>query len=824
MIIKKYTTNHRIVDRDEDICQLVKRLHAAESSQVHVVYSKTGYGKSSFSTKLIQESFFSDWEIVQVVTMPQNVATNVQEGDYLDLVFTAMRKHFSSEEHKELSFENYISKGKNKMIKRESLNTAIDTISSVKLSERPISKLFALLIKRWLKAGIYNPYIIINDQSPIARSVKSDYIHNVFEQARILLIIENIQNIDNTSYKYLLDWINDTKDKKHAFLFEYTISDEVSIDRMKDFCRAFSKTGAETYEEELSKMPLEYIADVIESQVEDRPSDIRFTVEAQNHYNQYSDGNLWELINYARMYEGHKQQSELQTPTLSSLRNLSNEAKYIISILVCHSGIISKSVLEYIWYNCFLSEFNDSLTMIYAELYEACMICALQSISDEQIAISHASIIDVWRTYGSNFIVIDKEVGKRLTMFYRDNYYGDIHIVEKQIAWQMLICLYAEHQPKEIMQLLDDFTVNLMKNISRESTWRYLELLIKNTQHNISKLQDVYFKILQICRNASLFEEGYLCIELMERYIDIEQNSALFLHKLSYLSILDKHNVVIELYEKALHTFEIYSSVWIKMKLAVLNSYIALGDKATCLKIDKELKRTPAFKLQPEYAIYLRLTNIYAKPSKAVHDAKKSIKLFRASGNRRQEGKSLITYSKLLSSLGKHKKAIRMIIQAKELLSEYNEGMSCIYNNLAGYLLLLGKHGQDVWAYLDIAELYSVSTYDKLSVILNKLAWCYENNSYIRLDLLENRALDLIELEPTLLIHCTIFYNLYVVMEKAGIKHKADEYYRCAVALKNHCSFVKARIDGVTRKTRYLKPRLKKPYHICYLSYWMFDL
>lgn len=430
----------------------------------------------------------------------------------------------------------------------------------------------------------------------------------------------------------------------------------------------------------------------------------------------------------------------------------------------------------------------------------------------------------MWQTNSSNFSAIDRDVSRRLTSFYNENYYGSLIVVGKVYAWQMLIRIYAVYEPEKIMELLDDFKSNLMKTISRQNTSIYLELLIKHTKMNITELQDIYFKMLKIYRSASLYEEGYSCIELMEHYIDIWQNDELLLNKLSYLSILDKHDAVIELYKIALKNIEKHSSTWIKLKLLVLNSFIALGDKNSCLSIDRELTRMRKFKLHPEYAIYLRLTNIYKKPSQAVYDAKKSIKLFRKKKEWKQEGKSYITYSKLLSSLGKHQKAIKMIKIAEELLSEYNEGMSCIYNNLASYLLLSGNHGKEVWDYLDIAEIYSVSTYDKLSVVLNKLAWCYENNSFIRLDLLENKALELIKLEPTLLIHCTTYYNLYVVMEKAGIKSKADKYYLCAEKLKDKCSFVRARIDGVTHDTRYLKPRLKKPYHICYLSFWLFDL
>lgn len=823
MIIKNYTENYEIVDREDDIQQLKSIMEVARSSQVHIVYAKTGYGKSSFSIKLSREELFSDWDVIRIITMPKNVIPNVQEGDYLDFIFTKVNKYFSKKS-KDLSFEYYISNGGNKMIEKIALNATVDTIANIKLSENPLIKLFALLFKRWLKIDTFDPYSIINDNSPITRSIKADYVRYIFNRSRILLTIENIQNIDNTSYKYLLDWVNDTKDKKHVFLFEYTVSDESDLEKMKDFLKSFSKTGVQVFESELERMPSKYIADIIESQLEEHSPDIHFVVKAQNHYKQYSNGNLWDLIDYARNYSTEEQQAESHAPTLHNLQNLSCEAQYIISILIYHSGIISKKNFEYIWLNYFSNSSPLILEKIYLELYTSCTIKFLCDEFSEHIAISHASIIDVWQTNGFDFIAIDRETSKRLVQFYLDNYSGNLHLAEKQFSWQMLIRIYATHEPKKIMELLDDFKSNLMKNISRENTWNYLELLIKHTKENILGFRNAYLKILQICRSASLFKEGYSCVKLMESCIDIWHDEELLLHKLLYLSILDEHYTVIELYKEAIKNKEKYSPIWIRLKLLVLNSYIALGNKSSCLKIDDELTQMHDFKSQPEYAIYLRLTNIYKKPSCAVHDAKKSIRLFHERGDKKQEGKSYITYSKLLSSLGNHKKAIAMIKRAEELLAEYNEGMSCIYNNLAGYLLMLGKHGQEVWDYLDIAEIYSVSTYDKLSVTLNKLAWCYENNSFIQLDFLENRALELIKMEPTRLIHCTTFYNLYIAMKKAGMKDKADKYYSYAMELKEHCSFIKARIDGLTRKNRYLKPRLRRPYHICYLSFWLYDL
>lgn len=824
MKIKNYTTKECIIDREDDVKLLINHLEGAIKTQVHVVFAKTGFGKSFFTTKLAQENQFSNWDIIRIIPIPKNIDTNVPEGTYLNLTFESMMKHFKEMGHKKLFFESYLINGHNKLLEKIALDEMFNEISTIETINNALPKLINIESKRRLRTGVFNPYMIINDDSPIARSIKSDYIRFLFEQARILLIVENIQNIDDISLKFFLDWINDTKDRKHGFIFEYTISEFHKINEMKFFKNTIIKTGAEVFGCELEKMPVEYIADIIDSQLDAHPSDIHFTIEAQQHYEEISNGNLWDLMDFARVYDEKEEANEITEPTLSILNNLSKEAQYLVSILDCHSGTIYKNLLEHIWLNYFSNKSKSFFDTKCFELIRSHTISILSTEISDKITISHASILDVWQENRSTFISINRETYKRLERFYEKNYKGDIHIVSKQFAWQMMARIYANTSPDKIIDLINDFKLNIMRTISRSNTWNYLKMLIDATKDNISKLEDAYFQILRICCSASLYNEGFYCIGLMEQHINIEKNDNLLLNKLLYLSILDEHNAAIELYKKALRNNEINQKTLIKLKLLILNSYIALGDRKSCLKIDSELNHIRGFRHQPEYAIYLRLTNIYSIPSHAVKDAKKSVNLFCKQGDHIQEGKSYITYSKLLSSLGKHKKAIKMIKIAEQLLDNLNEGLSCIYNNLAAYHLLSGEYGPEVWNYLDIAEIYSISTYDKLSVIQNKLAWCFENNSFIRLDLLENRALELIELEPSQFLQCTTLYNLYVTMKKAGKHDKANIYYLRVLSLKDKCSYVRARIDGITWKTRYIKPRIKKPYHVCYLSFWVFDL
>lgn len=821
MKIYRIKTNPGIVDRDGDVGQIVKLFQKADTTQVHIIYAETGYGKSSFVTKLTKDRFFSDWNIIYVKSQPQTINNDVPEGHYLELIFTAFRDYFNLQGHSKFLFDNY-QVGKNKLMKEMFLNQSIELLLSANSWKDLILKGGGIGLKRALKIGDFSMQNIINNISPTARCIKADYIRYLFSKCHILLVVDNIQNIDKTSLSYLIEWINETKDKKQGFILEYTISDIYSTDSLKGFQQELSYTKAEISLCKLEKMSKEYIPGLLEAQFDDHPADIHFITDAVKYYEDHSKGNLRDFIDYVRIYDDHKDDSERTSPTLINLKSLSPEALYIVSILCYHSGCLDKKVFYVIWTGNFSSK-ND-LEQLFAELISKQIICFETSGDNEVIALTHASILDVYKENLSEFSYIAKDACDRLSYFYEKVYNGSITVVSKEAAWQSLVYLYSIYDPEKIARLLSDFQTNALRNISREITWRYLKKLIDCTQNNIPRYKDIYFQILRICRTASLHEEGYSCITLMESSIDIQTDDELLLFKLVYLSILDRHDVVIREYRNVLPRIEKNSHTWIKLKLLVLNSFIALNDKNACNEIDADMKRIPGFKNYDEYPFYLRLTNIYTKPVQAAKNAKKSIKIFLHNDDNIQAGKSCITYSKLLSSLGKQEKAIEIIMQARSLLENSNQGTTCIYNNLAGYMLLSDKFDDSVWDYLNIAAQHSVTTYDKLSVIINKLAWCYENDAFVRLDLLENQALELINKEPSRLMHCTAYYNLSVAYRKARKVEEADMYYQKAVSLKDMCSCIKARIDGITFKTRHLVHRIKKPYHICYLSFWLFDL
>lgn len=268
---------------------------------------------------------------------------------------------------------------------------------------------------------------------------------------------------------------------------EYTISDGYSLDSVKNLQREISIAEVDVHLCRLEKMCDEYIADLLEAQLNVHSPDIHFVINAKKHYKDYSEGNLWDLIDYARMYDDHTENGELTSPTLLNLKNLSQESQYIVSILYYHSGRINKKVFYNIWTSEFSNSEND-LDKLFLELVTNQVICTKTNGDNEQISFMHASILDAYKENLSDFVDIDKDVYKRLSLFYAKVYEGTVTVVSKEAAWQILVKIYSVNNPEKIMGLLTDFQTNTLRNISRDSTWHYLNKLIAFVNKKLSHL------------------------------------------------------------------------------------------------------------------------------------------------------------------------------------------------------------------------------------------------------------------------------------------------------------------------------------------------
>lgn len=275
-----------------------------------------------------------------------------------------------------------------------------------------------------------------------------------------------------------------------------------------------------------------------------------------------------------------------------------------------------------------------------------------------------------------------------------------------------------------------------------------------------------------------LYANGYEILCYLENSGQLSESKLLFLHKLLYLSALDQHETVVELFENIKPEISLESRIGLNMMLACLSSYRYTGQITECLKIHKKILATPIYKTYDEYAIFLRLTNIYLPNKKALKYAKQSVELLDKHYNVYQKGKSQITYAKLLAGLGKNDKALNVLRKAEESLKNHAIRGNILWIDEADILMDQGIHDDYVWDLLQKSEFTAVIPYDKLAIIIVKLAWCYENDQFAKANLLIERGQNLIPLEPDHHIHALFYYNAYAVLNKSGETERSQIYYK----------------------------------------------
>lgn len=813
-----------LVNRDAEIEKLLHTIEK-EVAEVDILYSRSGIGKSSLVKKLIfQLSEENIPNVILIKTLSHNVCSASREWLYIDFIFDAFNKHF--EASGAWSFQSFLSSGRsdiiNKQMYEHRMNRACN-ISSIKKFFLDSVLSFAAKAQNLYA---YNPYKISADNSMRARIIKAQYIEFILLTQRIIFMIDNVQNIDSTSFKFFLDWVNEAKGKKHYFLLQYTVTETTDLTALSELYEQISDTGICVKTIELANMPSNYVADIIENQITDKPTSIRFNLDALQHYETRSNGNLRELLDYVRRYKiihGETQRHREFNSTVELMLALTPEAKSILAILVFSGGEVPKDVLTTIW-----NEYFDGgeISPILQELKSSRIID--DKTKPKNIVIDHASIITEWDSHIELFNGIDRMVYNRLELICVRILQDFTEPEDKKIAnyeaWQYLLHMYAKREPSKIMNLLEDLEAGLVSNLSAKNVWHYIKLLIQHTESELDKYKAVYYKLLSILYKLELFHEGMECLKKMEQKLPLTKNHLLILYKINFLTGLDQFNEAIALYQWASGFITEDDSIWYHLQLCILCSYRSINDIQQCKKIGKQVKTLKNWREKPEYAYYLRLMNIYLPNSAAIRHAYQSAKWFKLHGDSYQAGKSYITYSKLLASVGSYRKAIKVSQVAQKLLNQKMETSHFLCSNLAAYKLLRGERGIDIWQLLCQAELSASVPYSYLAIIVNKLAWCYENKDFNKIDFITNSAKKLLTMEPDEHIHALYYYNMHLISNIRHDEFMSKYYFKKAYELQDKCRFIAARISGVDKHRREIRCRLKRPWHVCFLSFWTYDL
>lgn len=807
-----------IVDREVESDDIVETIGLNwDKKTVHYIWAETAIGKTSLITKVIEKYDNSDCDIIRIKTKPYNNDNGETAWYFLKEIFNGITHYFKKLEEENgyaLTFDNFLNEHNDDSVNRTRLASGLETLFGSDSKKGLFKNVCYVALRKLLKLNEYSTDKYKSDTSVESVLVRKKYIGYILQKRKVLLIIDNFQNIDDQSLECFKDWIDDA-DSNTYFILEFTHTpNSDKFDKQKVF---FAGLGAKVIKTELEPIDKIYIIDIVHRNVKNLSDDIAFNINVVNHYEEVSLGNLRELIDYSAAYQQYDGTNEIENSdndngTYQILHNIdNNETLAMLSLIIYHKGKIKRKNAEMI--------FTPGLNVPRA-IHELLGLNLIEE-TDDCYELKHASIIDQWEKHIDEFMQINTVVYDRAKKYYL-GYLESSNISESSEAWSRLLYLYSKVEPFEIKGLLPQLESQIIISISPEDSWVYIKQLYDIIKEDVLKNKELFFRLLEICYKLELYANGYDILSFLESSGQFSQSKILLLHKLLYLSELDQHEEVVEIFENIKSEISLESRIGLNMMLACLSSYMYTGKSTECLKIHKKILNTPIYKTYQEYAIFLRLTNIYLPNKKALKFAKHSVELLDKQNNIYQKGKSQITYAKLLAGLGKNARALKILKQAEKTLENHAIRGNVLWVDEADILMDQGIHDNHVWDLLQKSEFTAVIPYDKLAIIIVKLAWCYENNEFVKANLLIERGQNLIPLEPDHHIHALFYYNAYAVLNKSGETERSQIYYNEAYALKEHSRYIKARIDGP--KTKEEKNRIKHPWYIIYLSFWNHDV
>ena len=804
-----------VVDRVEISQQLLNEIHESSNSIVIILYAESGLGKTALKRKLLAELSSKDPGFLVINSVPSVENDNLlssPKGLYLHTVFDEMKDALVNA--RELSFQDfYLSSSERK---RRSARRLLDFFGNKSRGQKTRRFAVAEMLKRLFNLGEYDANDFQLESSEIGITLQASYIEKIMGERKTIVAIENAQNIDEYSFEKIGDILNSTRHLRHVVLLEYTIGDNHGIEeaiRMKERWRS---TQVETRLYALEKLGENHICDAVH-----RFSDGALCSEHESeklieYYLESSGGNLYSVFVYFEELKNRNEGSP-NSPTAvyeSAVLQLDDAQLEMLVVVAADRGRCSLSALE-----CVLEKSEIDITATVSHLVNRKLVI----VEGDTVKLSHASIGDA---------ITQTDNARIRSALYRGrhhlvSYYESVDLDYgktgdgRDVAWMHLVSLYAASDPKKLGTLLEKIQQEAVQRISPKQAWSYMSQFVECTKEEIGEQVNNYWTVLDICFACELYQEGFEVLTIMEDNPKLFSASKVLAYKASFLSALDRHEENIKLFEALPQEAITERREWIEVALAVLASYRSLGEYKKCEELAERLKRSPSVRGTHEEAILLRLSELFMGRKEAVRFVRKSADTFEKLGLFRQAGKSLVNLAYLHAQTGNPDEALRCLDSAKKYLkNEYiGKHMTLVNESLA--FLRMGCYERKVWELLDEAEESAVVAFDKLAIIMNKIAWCCANEEFGKVDYLASRAEELALLEPDKDCVCLVHNNFQVAYTLMGNEREAHEHSLKMEKLSERCKSIQALRSGDKLACDYL---FKHGWYAGGLAYWTFDL
>ena len=803
------------VDRIDITEDLISKVERRDNSLVVILHSKTGVGKTALTRNVfhILKDKYKNSIFVSVSTNPINEsAQNINNGYAIEvfekLSRLLMNNTFSD---KNLSFSKFASSCKNKIVKKHLLEFINERfIQSGLMKANILCDTIDILFQKIFQIGIFDEENIL-DEIEKNMAVVNDYIKFVLKNASIIIHIENIQNIDWTSEKYLQEWIQESKIQKNVFFLEYT--EHQCENKLSSFIDRLTTTGSDIFPVRLKQLDTDNVIEIAYGKLQQYDDETeQFISHITSHYETQSNGNIFELENYILTYDKESLNDEMNS-VARNLMMLNKNQKFVMSILILHEGKINTETLIEILKKT--EEFF--IAMQYNDFIES---IDLILNNGNEYYLKHSSIIDVWK----NLPTLLRDTTYLLAFRECRDYYLDIYkkgmffSISKSETVCYLLNMYSEFSPCELIDFLDEIDELSIIALSKEQVWTYLNKLFESIK-NVPTYENHIYHIIRICLQCELFEEAGYIVKLISEY-NIDRKKYI-LYQCLVLSLREMPNKVYQITENNIGKYgdeiDQYLYLFQISALRSMNETKKLNELIGFLREENKFNRTYT------KGYFLRLAEVYEKRNDAEGYIKDSIKTFESINEEEQIAKSRISLSYILAIQGKYQAAIEQSDLAEEILSSSIRNRCIFFVNKAALLLLSKEPNDTIWDLLENAELLTQMHFNRCAIFINKLIYCIEVNDFEIGNYCANLLIKELQNAQDLHLIAIASYDLYVFFNKVKNFVQAEKYYNIAYEYRKHCNTLNARFNSSTANDG-TTPLIDYPWHVCFLSYWDVDI
>jgi hypothetical protein len=707
------------INRSEDFDYFNKDFaQHSERNRVVVLKAPSGIGKSRFTETWMDTEAVSGRAAIKV-SVKQARSNQSSPNQYLGLLASELN-NWANNYNSRLTLNSVLRRFEGKGTKQ---NAAIEALSTGN-----IMKAVGKFAERTLGVGKFDPRLIF--QSPTIENtlVMQDYIIGFFREQESILNIENIQNIDEQSLRFIDEMLRE--DLKVYCIFEFTegVKDTPSCEEIS---RLFRDSGVYTTGYDLAQLKFGEAIKILRN----TPGALEAFIERA--YVE-TNGNLRPLIDLdvqlPRNFEHIEkllieQQIPLINATKFNIESRSQEELFLLQLIDLKGGSLDEAAFsEIVKYSP-----DDFAFVDYDQISSNLIRDDLLIRNEDELSIAQDTLTDLLQsaTEYSGTRLVAAEIWR---LIYEDILYNPLSSnnplsffgSKSEHILGLLNCYIQLDRFESIERLLAVVANYALENGFSASLRRYLgkiEILIAEKVG--AQSSDILIKIMRLYSEIGLWSPALeISKKLDNQTIDAQLSHAALL---SY-NVLPQE--AISLVDQVLSNHTINAGQTLKGELIKMAALRELNNYDQVDRKYDTLISNPRYAATREYGLLLRsieMTN--ANHDKCAESIKQSIDYFVSINMPLEANRSRISSIWHLVYSQRWQEATEIIEEAQKCSENRAMERHFLNNNHAALLISLGVVDSSVGNLLKLAKITAEGPWEKLIIAMNTMIYfCFMGN------------------------------------------------------------------------------------------------